>query len=339
MRTRHRPLQLRMLGRTQRRAEQAIRMERPVAFLLVLASCEGRSELQQLAPAPITSEYRHTAHCSDPVFVTAGTTVLGELEVRGEKGLPEARESWTVSLGDCRDWAGWAPARALMVYGFYLDVDEVSASCYDDCVAVGECVPRTLGEAAGASAYLDQSMTEAFCSFRGGRLPTAAELSRAANGGELSLGPPTMFDLWTHCMDHRTASWNAPCQDLASRNLPSLFDRHDHLLRAEERDVGPFGHYDLFGGLAERTVSRLGDSKSAADWCGPEHMDDPGTFGTGPRVVFQPALLMGQDSYTLGDTYFWFEQRGLLHEDAFVDPEQAPILGARCAYDAAPGEP
>lgn len=311
-------------------------MGRPVALLLILISCGGRSELPELAPPPLTANYNPSAHCSAPAYVPGGPTALGKVEVHGDGGYAGQRESWTVSLGDCHDWH-FAPARDLSVQGFYLDVDEIGAGCYDDCVAAGQCPARTLGETADASAYLDQSMAESFCEFRGGRLPTVAELSRAANGGEVSIGPPELFEEWTHCLDYQGGAWDDSCAPLLN-HLPDRFERHDHALRAISEDVGPFGHYDLFGGLAERTASRLADPDSTTDWCSAADLDDPGTFGDWSRVVFQPALSIASAGYIGGERY-WFEQRGLLREDVLMDEAMVPIVGARCAYEAAVGEP
>ncbi len=83
---------------------------------------------------------------------------------------------------------------------------------------------------------------------------------------------------------------------------------------------------------------RLADPGSAIDWCNDEHLDDPGTFGDWSRVVFQPALSIASAGYVGGEKY-WFDQRGLLREDVVTDEAKAPIIGARCAYDAASGEP
>jgi formylglycine-generating enzyme required for sulfatase activity len=77
------------------------------------------------------------------------------------------------------------PARAARLRAFSLDRAEVAADRYRECVAAGRCAPMRCDAdvPAGAPARcLAWADARAYCTFRGGRLPSEAEWQRAAAG-------------------------------------------------------------------------------------------------------------------------------------------------------------
>jgi len=96
---------------------------------------------------------------------------------------------------------------------------------------------------------LDHARAEVFCSWRNGRLPTAAELARATHGDALTVFPPALHEHWLTCP--RSGSKSPECSEL-----------HDSVygwptpIRSWPLDVGPFGHHDLVASAVELTMTR-----------------------------------------------------------------------------------
>ncbi len=100
-----------------------------------------------------------------------------------------ARESLIDDV-DERRFSDETPPRRVRVAPFYLMRTEVTVSDYDRCVRVGKCtpagyvfMPRFRRKDLPASS-VSFAQAEAYCRFRGLRLPTEAEFERAARGGE-----------------------------------------------------------------------------------------------------------------------------------------------------------
>jgi len=132
------------------------------------------------------------------VWLKGLTTELGssDLEIleaqdlclRSTRGRPAgaAREQF------CTDglFADEIPRHSVFVSGFFIDRTEVTVQEYRACVSAQRCLP--LRESEGAAHFfkpehpvslLTWSEAQAYCEFRGGRLPTEAEFERAARGG------------------------------------------------------------------------------------------------------------------------------------------------------------
>lgn len=97
---------------------------------------------------------------------------------------------------------GSRPAHEVFVDAFYMDKYEVTNEMYDACVYAVECrKPQQLGSPTRTTyfanpvyaefpvLYVDWKMANAYCAWRGARLPTEAEWEKAARGTDARLYP------------------------------------------------------------------------------------------------------------------------------------------------------
>jgi len=255
--------------------------------------------------------------CTPPNLVPRGSVWLGYVAIdnHGE-----------VAPWPCGEDAFWMGSRRFTEGPVFLDVDEAPTVCYGACVHGGACAPLD-----GEVVALDRANAEAFCAFRGGRLPSVPELQRATQGDALSFGPPALYEEWRACYFDGFAS--TECKELK-----------EHAFGAAApfpRDVGPFGHRDLFGGLMEFTLSKapIGD-------------DEISTYCSTPDGAAVPLVFSSSDiPLTFGPEYrLWSEFESAIQSNdkpwgpeplmsfyAFDEADEATLLrGIRCAYDPAP---
>jgi len=102
--------------------------------------------------------------------------------------------------------------------------------------------------------------------------------------------------------------------------------------------VGPYGHFDLFGGLLERTSTQFasGDGEPIPDWCAADQVADPGTFGNGNHLAFGPAAQLDDSAFfDVRPESFLFDSQVPLLDETWADPVYNSVFGVRCAYEAA----
>jgi hypothetical protein len=186
---------------------------------------------------------------------------------------------------------------------------------------------------------VDHARAEAFCAWRHGRLPSAAELTRASHGDAESICGPGFIDSWRTCFHQKFAS--ADCQRLHARALPE--NRPVEPIRSYPLDQGPFGHFDLFGSQADLTQSLppQTDAEERAYCSTPDDAPDPRTFGAPGAdplwYQFSPSRSLAYVGHLIdmrpdaGDTYIAAER---VDRDAF-DHRYPYVKGVRCAYDPA----
>jgi len=112
--------------------------------------------------------------CPAPLLVTNAGCVAPVIRVFLEGGVLHAGAG---------DWEaeGRVQSRGASVGPFELDAFEITEGRYAECVDAGHCRPVPLsGEPGRALGSLARSDAEAYCAFRGGRLPTDAEWTFAA---------------------------------------------------------------------------------------------------------------------------------------------------------------
>jgi len=292
------------------------------APILFLMGCSEVSVIEEdPAPAPVVlpdGAAPPVDGCTSPNLVPRGFVWLGEVLV-GPHG-----ELMPWACGNKHDPMG---TRRFTVGPVFLDADEARVDCYDACVQEGSCSPLD-----GEAVALDRTSAETFCAFRGGRLPSLAELQRAAQGEALSIGPIDIYEEWRTCYFADFAA--AECVELQQHAYwggPSL-----------SRDVGPFGHKDLFGSNPEFTLSTLPLSDHDIDaYCNAaDGADAPLSFSTSGRpLTFGPGFLLAKGGYYEAVTsnespwgpstvsnWFTMDQA----------EEAATLRGVRCAYDPAP---
>jgi hypothetical protein len=219
--------------------------------------------------------------CAAPRLIPAGKAWL-TIEM-------ECDHDGTLFAATCSDDPS-SGIRRFSVQDVFLDELQVTHACYASCVASGACVGlASTGDGDfSASATLEQ--VAQFCEWRGGRLPTVLELSRASHGELLHF---TNLELYERVVACTAQGWDVTgCGALA-----------DHIAGAFAAgtfadDVGPFGHRDLFrgGGVTASAIERL-DTACAY----PHDAMDPGVIGDHPDLAHDPALRLeftgGQDAY------------------------------------------
>jgi hypothetical protein len=188
--------------------------------------------------------------CSQPLLVPVGKAWLVRYVGIDAGGQPIMKPCPAVY----DDVAG-VPVQRFVVADFFLDTDEVTNSCFAACVDAGGCgepLPPSHPSGWRNPAEVNHAVhsiaeaAEQFCAWRGGRLPTILELTRASHGEYFGVGNPTLYhEIW-QCY----TNWSDACTPLAIEYMQGQLP-----VGAEPLDVGPFGHRGLFGGLAEATAS------------------------------------------------------------------------------------
>jgi formylglycine-generating enzyme required for sulfatase activity len=301
-----------------------------LAIALSTVACGPTVEVERASPILPDEAAPPLAECSAPLLVPEGAVWLG----------PIGFEHGILQKNSCENGVG---TTRFTVGDVFLDADEVTNGCYRHCVDAGACLaPNSLNDPDAPdwtdptitdfTAVLDEERAEAFCAFRGGRLASIAELARAMQADALSVAQPEIFKAWESCF----------AEDFASSECTAL-RTHAHVpgdgplrpmqaIRSEPRDIGPFGHYDLFGSQAEVSATKFPPIAYPKEWCN-DGAFAPITYSTqadASRIYHLPGVLIG-DSYLTAasgaNNFFTFTMYGL----------PSPSLGgARCAYDVIP---
>jgi formylglycine-generating enzyme required for sulfatase activity len=231
------------------------------AWLLTLAlACARQGELARPgAPRLVTNERDTAPPASAPAIEAALSNPSEEappVEPSSEPPLPEIPEDMlpvpggTFVMGaDGEGEEDERPAHAVTVKAFLLDRTEVTNQAYKECVEAAACTPyvpvaASFGAEEKAFRGPNQPVVgvswfqaEAYCAFRGKRLPTEAEWERAARGD-----------------DGRRYAWgNEPPDPL----ILACFGRNPKAKGATmpvgsyPKGQGPYGHLDLTGNVWE----------------------------------------------------------------------------------------
>jgi serine/threonine-protein kinase len=126
------------------------------------------------------------------------------VEIKDTKNVPMRlipAGEFTMGSDDTGD-VGSRPAHEVYVDEFYIDKFEVTNEMYDACVYAVECRKPQQGGSATRNTYfanpvyakfpvlyVDWKMANAYCEWRGARLPTEAEWEKAARGTDARLYP------------------------------------------------------------------------------------------------------------------------------------------------------
>jgi formylglycine-generating enzyme required for sulfatase activity len=223
-------------------------------------------------------------------------------------------------------------AHEVTLDGFLIDRYEVTNAQWSACASVGACPPpNPQTDVAGDPYYGEEDYADypvinvtwysadAYCQWRGARLPTEAEWEMAARWdpetGEVSAYP------WGDTWDPANLNFCDKSCALTSSN-PTYDDGY-----AQAAPVGsfpggasPLGVLDMAGNVAEWV----------ADWYAPDYYaDSPGENPTGPPDGEERVVRGGSWGVANADLF-----RSTLRS-AFEPVASGPGVGVRCALDAA----
>ncbi len=174
------------------------------------------------------------------------------LEIKDNKNVPMRlipAGEFTMGSDDSGD-VGSRPAHVINLEAFYIDKYEVTNEMYDACVYAVECrKPQQAGSATRNTyfsnpvyakfpvLYIDWKMANAYCAWRGARLPTEAEWEKAARG-----------------TDERLYPWGNQEPDCSLANLTGCV-ADTTPVDQQEKGQSPYGVYGMSGNVWEWTSS------------------------------------------------------------------------------------
>ena len=180
----------------------------------------------------------------DMVLVPAGEFIMG----RDASDEFVACQEYNT---ECRlDWfKDEEPPHTVYIDDFYIDIYEVTNAQYKACVDAGICDPPQMTGSNSRSSYYDNPdfddypvinvdwyQAQAFCEWRGGRLPTEAEWEKAARGTDGRTYP------WGEDLDPSYANYNYSTGDTTA-------------VGSYEKGKSPYGLYDMAGNVWEWVIS------------------------------------------------------------------------------------
>jgi formylglycine-generating enzyme required for sulfatase activity len=281
--------------------------------------------------------------CPEPLLVPPGAAWIGGFTVWPDGSL-------TFETCDKpHDPTKAEPPRRIEVAAVFIDSDELTNGCYRHCVEEGVCLEPVSPESeyygieagpqwdspelAEHPALVDESRAEAFCAWRGGRVPRASEFARAAHGDLASVTTASWLAAWMACADSYQSE---QCEDVRRR---AMIEARPYPIRADARDLGPFGHWDLHGSKCDLTTSRLPWTREG--WCASldEHQEPAGgdvLAGWCPAWSLVNNLPATND-VTGMPIYGYTPDPGQSYEEYDYSDGPTPFrVGFRCAYDPVP---
>lgn len=224
------------------------------------------------------------------------------------------------SMGSETGDADESPIHTVYLDAFYIDMYEVTNARYRFCVDAGACLPPTMdGSHTRASyygnpafddfpvMYISWEMAQAYCDWRGTKLPSEAQWEKAARGTDGRTYP------WGEGIDCQRANYY---QQVGADFIACIGDTSR--VGSYESGQSPYGAYDMTGNVWEWV----------ADWYGDTYyQESPSSNPPGPesgraRVVRGGAWQFSDYSLRASRRY-WFSPSNALEN-----------VGFRCARGA-----
>jgi formylglycine-generating enzyme required for sulfatase activity len=256
------------------------------------------------------------------LLVPAGPFMMGS---DAEAALAECRKTSDADRCTIDAFRDEEPAHMVTLKDFYIDMHEVTNRQYAECVLSGECDPPSdLGSHTRESYFGDIRFddypvilvnwydAQAYCRWRGARLPTEAEWEKAARGTDSRLYP------WGDAIDDGRANFcdrNCP-YDWAATDYDDAF-ADTAPVGSYSDGVSPYGAHDMVGNVWEWVSDWY-----AADYYG----DSPSENPTGPNL--------GEYRVVRGGAWFSIPSSvRVTHRMANVPTARYHLVGGfRCAF-------
>lgn len=238
----------------------------------------------------------------------------GYIERFGSGDACESENMLLVSAGEFTRGAEQnpdEPIKKIALHGFYIDPTEVTNVDYAECVTQSKCTaPKKTGSATQTKYYDDPKyanypvvnitweQAQAYCQFRGKRLPTEAEWEKAARGLERQVYP------WG---DAQPTCDQAQFKDCTDKDTLEVGKR--------AKGVSPFGVHDMAGNVREWVADYYKDDY---------YKDSPNTNPKGPTQGTERVVRGG--SFQSAANNIRASSRDKAKPDTFADD-----LGFRCA--------
>lgn len=212
-------------------------------------------------------------------FVPGGEFTMGGL---AEIAFAECQKLYIG--GACvQDWfLDEEPTHAVFLSDFYMDTYEISNAAYRECVNRGVCLPPVNASSETRSSYYDDpqydnfpviyvdwDMANAYCEWRGARLPTEAEWEKAARGLDERTYP------WGNSFDGANANFcDSNClKEGANKDYDDGY-ADTAPVDSHPDGVSVYGIFNLAGNVWEW----------ASDWYGPAYYaNSPSSNPAGPE--------------------------------------------------------
>ena len=263
---------------------------------------------------------------SDPKGVQMLLVPAGDFTMGSDAGadLTECRKF----RSDCtRSWfIDEEPPHLVYLDAFYIDKYEVTNALYAACVGAGECLPPKMTTSYTRASYygdpqygdypvvhVDWNMANAYCEWRGARLPSEAEWEKAARGTDGRIYP------WGNAFDDGLANFcdrNCPLPDRASTSYDDGYT-DTAPVGAYPGGVSPYGIFGMAGNVWEWV----------ADWYSAKYYSrSPDRNPPGPDA--------GQDRVIRGGSWNRYVNHLQTANRRGYDPTLAyGSIGFRCARD------